>query len=524
METSVSRPTSSPHLFRLLRQGAMLVSMMATLLVSLFWPSGVSFENTKTPTDKKHVTAELESESDDEPEPASESDEEITTPTVSLFPSISNLQKLDDDSKSPKPCATDTYFGMLPMVNPQGDVVGWDVCDNTAVALQSSQMPFDLDMMYSMDSLSDFSSVPADSFFMGGSMNVPMGDAKVMRRGAAGPERKRSSVASSYNPYERRPSVKQQQIVAQQQQHQPLTQDLLFDLGDFPSADDLSPLSHSSYTESTLSSPKFQMPMGMQQQMTQQVSQQLPQQLPQQHMTQQQQLFYTESPQSEALDFETFDRVDRFSSSSSLESPQALDYLVQEQAPVLQQPALEQPQQQPQTLEQPTQPIDFYQISSQHQLQAPVVTLSPPASSRSSSPYSVSNSGSAGEEGDDVPKFVCPHCDSTFRIRGYLTRHLKKHSEKKAHTCPFYDCAAEMPCHPSGGFSRRDTYKTHLKARHFIYPPGTKSAQRSTTSGTCSGCGEMFESNETWIEEHIHKGVCKGLPDFDGVPGRVCAE
>lgn len=471
--------------------------MMATLILSLFWTSSIAQPQEKTPLKDQKELAE-DNESDTE-----QSDEEIITPTVSLFPSISNLQKLDDDTKSPKPCATDTYFGMLPMVNPQGDVVGWDVCDNTS-AIQNTQMPFDLDMMYSMDSLSEFSSVP-ESFFMQG-MNIPSNDAKLMRR--AGPERKRSSV-TSYTPYERRPSVKQQQIVAQQQQHQPLSQDMLFDLGDFPSADDLSPLSHSSYTESTLSSPKFQMPIGL-------VSQ-VPQVQQIQHA---QQLFYSESPQSEALDFETFDRVDRFSSSSSLESPQALDYLVQEPQ-VMQQPQLEQPQQQP---THQTQPIDFYQISPGHQHQAPVVTLSPPASSRSSSPYSVSNSGSAGEEGDDVPKFVCPHCDSTFRIRGYLTRHLKKHSEKKAHTCPFYDCTAEMPCHPSGGFSRRDTYKTHLKARHFIYPAGTKSAQRSTTSGTCSGCGDMFESNETWIEEHIHKGVCKGLPDFDGVPGRVCAE
>lgn len=498
METSTSRPLQP---FRLLSQGVVLGQMLLAFVLSLFWSDSSETRKTthqsekealidqKSVDDNTHTLQENESDTE-------QSDEEIQTPTISLFPSISNLQKLDD-SKSPKPCATDTYFGMLPMVNPQGDVVGWDVCDNSA-PVQPSQLPFDLDMMYSLDSLNEFSSVP-DSFFLGG-INMPAQDSKLLRR--SGPQRKRSSV-SSYAPYERRPSVKQQQMAAQQQQQQqPLSQDLLFDLGDFPSADDLSPLSHSSYTESTLSSPKFQM-----QQQVQHV-QQAPHQ--HQHQNQQQPLFYTESPESETIDFDHFDRVDRFSSSSSLESSQALDYLVQEHPQV----TLQQQQQQ-----QPHSSLDFYQLPSQ----APLVTFSPPASSRSSSPYSVST-GSAGEEGDDVPKFVCPHCDSTFRIRGYLTRHLKKHSEKKAHTCPFYDCTAEMPCHPSGGFSRRDTYKTHLKARHFIYPPGTKSAQRSSTSGTCSGCGDKFESNENWIEEHIHKGVCKGLPDFDGVPGRVCAE
>lgn len=107
--------------------------------------------------------------------------------------------------------------------------------------------------------------------------------------------------------------------------------------------------------------------------------------------------------------------------------------------------------------------------------------------------------------------FVCPHCKATFRIRGYLTRHIKKHAVHKAYVCPFFNPADKTPCHPTGGFSRRDTYKTHLKARHFIYPPGTRMEHRSKVSGACRGCGISFQSNEEWVEDHIHAKNCPGL-------------
>ena len=65
--------------------------------------------------------------------------------------------------------------------------------------------------------------------------------------------------------------------------------------------------------------------------------------------------------------------------------------------------------------------------------------------------------------------FKCPSCDAEFRVRGYLTRHMKKHSTKKAYTCPFHDKSIYVDennithkCHSSGGFSRRDTYKPIL--------------------------------------------------------------
>ena len=118
---------------------------------------------------------------------------------------------------------------------------------------------------------------------------------------------------------------------------------------------------------------------------------------------------------------------------------------------------------------------------------------------------------------DDVPDsekiHQCPHCDSKFRIRGYLTRHMKKHSKTKAYHCPFYDDSTESRCHQTGGFSRRDTFKTHLKARHFRYPPGVKSNKRTGMTGWCGICGEKFLNNEIWVERHIEMGLCPGLTD-----------
>ncbi|WPK26702.1 hypothetical protein PUMCH_004062 [Australozyma saopauloensis] len=121
------------------------------------------------------------------------------------------------------------------------------------------------------------------------------------------------------------------------------------------------------------------------------------------------------------------------------------------------------------------------------------------------------------ENGDQ--NYQCPHCSSNFKMRGYLTRHLKKHLTQKAYKCPFHDNVQYKPdaegsfkCHPTGGFSRRDTYKTHLKSRHFTYPRGTSTKDRTQTSGTCGMCGEWFQNAEIWTEIHIEGAECKFLP------------
>lgn len=135
-------------------------------------------------------------------------------------------------------------------------------------------------------------------------------------------------------------------------------------------------------------------------------------------------------------------------------------------------------------------------------------------------PNSVNSQSSSPVDGNgDQKSHQCPHCEATFKLRGYLTRHVKKHAVKKAYSCPFHkssmyidDNNVAHKCHPSGGFSRRDTYKTHLKSRHFIYPKGTKTKERSKTPGSCSMCGEQFPSAEIWCELHIEGGECSFLP------------
>lgn len=127
-------------------------------------------------------------------------------------------------------------------------------------------------------------------------------------------------------------------------------------------------------------------------------------------------------------------------------------------------------------------------------------------------------------EEEERKEYVCKECDASFKVKSYLTRHMRKHNNAKAFVCPFFEeseleCGAKnaTKCHPTGGFSRRDTYKTHLKALHFIYPPGTKSSDRNSIGGRCAGCFEFFDSNADWLKNHIEGGACKGTVGFEGV-------
>ncbi|CAG98248.1 C2H2-type zinc finger protein [Kluyveromyces lactis] len=116
-------------------------------------------------------------------------------------------------------------------------------------------------------------------------------------------------------------------------------------------------------------------------------------------------------------------------------------------------------------------------------------------------------------------KFVCHYCDAEFKMRGYLTRHIKKHAIEKAYHCPFWDASlpSEKRCHSTGGFSRRDSYKTHLRSRHFIYPDNVKNVDRVNSHGHCGRCKKHFDSTNEWIEHHIENRECEAiLPTFKG--------
>lgn len=62
-----------------------------------------------------------------------------------------------------------------------------------------------------------------------------------------------------------------------------------------------------------------------------------------------------------------------------------------------------------------------------------------------------------------------------------------------------------IDCHQTGVFSRCDTYKNHLKALHFEYPPRTKREQRGIVPGRCRHCGEKFPNVDVWLNQHVGK-------------------
>ncbi|SCU79637.1 LADA_0B02102g1_1 [Lachancea dasiensis] len=107
------------------------------------------------------------------------------------------------------------------------------------------------------------------------------------------------------------------------------------------------------------------------------------------------------------------------------------------------------------------------------------------------------------------PHFRCGMCSASFKVKGYLTRHMKKHLVNKEFRCPFWsnDCR----CHPTGEFSRKDTYKTHLKSIHFVYPVGVVKNQRNNSKGRCAACYQEFSSNNEWLDKHVATRACGGL-------------
>ena len=91
--------------------------------------------------------------------------------------------------------------------------------------------------------------------------------------------------------------------------------------------------------------------------------------------------------------------------------------------------------------------------------------------------------------------YLCQICGRGFSRSNDLFRHSKRHwkemgDDKGAFKCPFNtnlfgsgelnkETSSLVPCHPTGIFSRCDTYKNHLKALHFEYPQGTKKKDRA---------------------------------------------
>lgn len=137
----------------------------------------------------------------------------------------------------------------------------------------------------------------------------------------------------------------------------------------------------------------------------------------------------------------------------------------------------------------------------------------------------------------------CKICQREFARNNDLIRHQKRHWKddnlnddnlndhdklislhniKGTYKCPFNSTLIQLDmeiypykskplffetsnCHSTGVFSRCDTFKNHLKALHFEYPPGTKKRERSVVPGRCRNCGIKFDNVDIWLNEHVGK-------------------
>ena len=173
----------------------------------------------------------------------------------------------------------------------------------------------------------------------------------------------------------------------------------------------------------------------------------------------------------------------------------------------------------------------------------------------------ISPSGSAGTE--ELPSdfnlppnvnFICHYCDASFQVRGYLSRHIKKHAIVKEYTCPYYRYSADVKnyishelqnreyhseeekidaikkaqsikheCHSNNGeFWRKDTLMVHLKKKHFkinkdvakaAVEHGGKKIDTSKLPGYCVSCNEQFNNADEFCQTHVLKNGCPALPN-----------
>lgn len=108
--------------------------------------------------------------------------------------------------------------------------------------------------------------------------------------------------------------------------------------------------------------------------------------------------------------------------------------------------------------------------------------------------------------------YSCSTCQRPFKRINDLQRHEKAHLSKLGHwqyVCPLY--AHQLPCHVSGKFTRGDTYKNHLRAIHFKYPPNTSKSQRALSPGHCKDCGMAFGNVSLWLADHIDTRACPAI-------------
>ena len=190
-----------------------------------------------------------------------------------------------------------------------------------------------------------------------------------------------------------------------------------------------------------------------------------------------------------------------------------------------------------------------------------------PSISNEISPVSSSGNGTdVLPENFQLPEgvnYVCHYCDASFQVRGYLSRHIKKHAIVKEYTCPYYRHANEIKtfmehnlntkyfkseeeasaarkkfqsmkhvCHKHNGeFWRKDTLMIHLKKKHYSVDrntlklvleqkkleqgPHVKTKPKIDARklpGTCTCCDEKFANADDFCNNHVLMGMCPALP------------
>ena len=118
----------------------------------------------------------------------------------------------------------------------------------------------------------------------------------------------------------------------------------------------------------------------------------------------------------------------------------------------------------------------------------------------------------------DSKPFICSNCSRPFKRLNDLIRHEKCHLSKIGDwefKCPYYrkdiNNKEINSCHHTGYFTRCDTYKNHLKAIHFKYPPNTLKCNRINVSGNCRECGQFFINVNDWLNNHIENNQCASM-------------
>ncbi|GMM36262.1 Stp4 protein [Saccharomycopsis crataegensis] len=122
--------------------------------------------------------------------------------------------------------------------------------------------------------------------------------------------------------------------------------------------------------------------------------------------------------------------------------------------------------------------------------------------------FETGNSNATDAESDESLS-ACHHSSSTAKCTIFK--------------CPYWSSSNKPSnprqpsphCHATGLFSRCDTFKNHLKALHFQYPPGTLKRDRARVGGICKGCNTHWPSVDQWLDNHVlcEESGCKGKAD-----------